>query len=414
MKIVQLYNEQRSEGGGELSVIENTAAVLRARGHHVVMAMRSSRGIESSFRKKARAALSGIYSLSAVSEISAVVERERPDVVHAHGIYPMWSPSIFPALRRHGVPTVLHVHCHYLTCPNWYHLRNSQVCDRCFGGREQWCVITNCRQNIAESAAYAVRSAVARKFRLLTDHVGVFVAVSGFVRDRLVTAGYPADRVRVVRNVVSMGARATGTQPDSSLCIGYCGRLSSEKGVATLIEAARMTGLPVCVAGDGPERKALEKAAPRNVQFLGWIRGKAVSDFYESCRFVVVPSISFEAFSLSAAEAMRHGRPVIASSIGALPEVVIEGMTGLLFAPGNAGELANAMNRLWHDAELCNRYGGAGRRMAEVEFEEDLYYERLMNAYSDASAFVRSAPGARAKAMLPTGAQGAAGRGEWI
>ncbi|MGA7524232.1 MAG: glycosyltransferase family 4 protein [Acidobacteriaceae bacterium] len=385
MKIVQLYNEQRSEFGGESTAIANTTAVLKARGHEVALAVRSSRDIGDSLICKAHAALSGVYSFSAESAIRDIVERERPDVIHAHGVYPLWSPSIFRACRRLRVPTVLHVHCHYLTCPNWYHLREGKVCTLCFGGKEHWCVLKNCRGSYMESAAYALRSAVARSFRLFSDNVGVFIAVSAYLRERLIAGGFPGGRIQVISNVVpadsGIGADANGARD----YIAYCGRLSEEKGVRVLLEAARCTGLPVKIAGDGPLRDALQAAAPSNVSFLGYLKRDALTHFYRNARFTVVPSLSFEGLPLAAAESMMHGRPVIGSRIGAIPEVVREGTTGLLFPPGDHEQLASSMADLWSDAVSCDRYGRAAQFYARQEYSEDLYYARLRTAYDDAA-----------------------------
>jgi glycosyltransferase involved in cell wall biosynthesis len=174
MKIVQLFNRARSGFGGEETVIINTTAIMKQRGHQVIDAIRSSSGIGDSMPRKIAAAINGVYSFSAVSEMERLVEAERPDVVHAHNIYPQWSPSVLRACRKLGVPTVLHVHCHYMTCPNWYHMRNGQICQLCCGGKEYKCLTTNCRDSYTKSAAYFLRSYVARKFRLFVDNVNLF------------------------------------------------------------------------------------------------------------------------------------------------------------------------------------------------------------------------------------------------
>ena len=387
MKIVQLFNEQRSIFGGETTAISNTVEVLRRHGHQVTLAVRSSREIGDNLFRKAHAALSGMYSFSAISEIGRIVEREQPDVIHAHGVYPMWSPSIFRACRSLKVPTVLHVHCHYLTCPNWYHLRGGKVCNLCLGGNEHWCVLKNCRNSYPESAAYALRSAVARKLGLFTKEVGSFIAVSHFLRQRLVDGGYPADRIRVIPNAVLNVPELQAPDPATRRYIGFCGRLSAEKGAQVLIEAARRTGLPVRIAGEGPMRAELQQAAPDSVTFLGYLRGDSLTEFYRGCRFVVVPSLSYEGLPLAAAEAMTHGLPAIGSRIGALPEVITENQTGLLFEPGNVNELASLMSRLWQHPELCQQFGNAASAAAKTHYSEDIYHERLLAAYRDAAAF---------------------------
>lgn len=385
MKILQLYNQQRSTFGGEATVIENTTRILEQRGHRVKIAVRSSRGIESSFVKKAKAAVNGLYSFSGASEVKKLIASEHPNVVHVHGIYPQWSPAIFVACRRLGVPTILHVHCHYLTCPNWYHLRDGKVCELCFGGREYWCVLTNCRGSYAESVAYTLRSFMARKLRLVTDNVTVFLAVSEFLKQRLVMSGIPAGQIEVLHNAVPDGEKlANNGTCERGAYIGYCGRLSAEKGVNTLLEAARRTSLPVRIAGDGPERRALERNAPPNVRFLGYLDRIGIERFYDGCRFLVVPSLSFEGFPMSVVEAMATGRPVIGSAIGAIPEIIDHGETGFLFDPGNVQELANRMSALWENPGQCHKLGEAARSRTRMRCSEDLYYSKLMRAYQRA------------------------------
>lgn len=397
MKVVQLYNRQRAAFGGEETVIANTTAVLQARGHSVTMAIRSSSGIEGNLLKKVAAGINGMYSFSAIAEIKRIIASERPDVIHVHGVYPQWSPSIFRTCRQMGVPTVLHVHCHYLTCPDWYHLRDGKICELCFGGHEQWCVLKNCRGSYAESGAYALRSFVSRKMGFFTEHVGVFLAVSQFLKDRLIRADFPEERIQVLHNVV-IDRNATKNDPGKpGTYIGYCGRLSHEKGVRTLLDAARLTGLPVRIAGDGPERAALERIAPPNVTFLGYLDREGVSRFYEGCRFLVIPSLSLETFCMSAAEAMMHGIPVIGTRIGAIPEIVQDRRTGLLFESGDERVLSEHLSALWAEPEKCLQFGRAARSAIESKCGEDLYYSRLIAAYERAGAFVR----ADAKAASP-------------
>ncbi len=397
MKVVQLYNRQRAAFGGEETVIANTTAVLEARGHAVSIAMRCSRGIEGSFLKKASAGLNGIYSFSAIGEVKKIIATEHPDVIHVHGVYPQWSPSIFRTCKQMGVPTVLHVHCHYLTCPDWYHLREGKVCELCFGGHEQNGILKNCRGSYAESTAYALRSFVSRKMGFFTDHVGVFLPVSRFLKDRLIRAGFPDERTEVLHNVVLERNAAKDDASELGTYIGYCGRLSPEKGVGSLLQAARLSGLPVRIAGDGPERAALERMAPPNVTFLGYLNRDGVNQFYQGMPVYSGPQLSFESFSMSAAEAMMQGKPIIGARIGAIPEIIDNGKTGLLFEPGNAQELAEQMSNLWASPEQCLKYGNEARSTIRMKCSEDLYYSRLMAAYQHAGAFA----GRSARAVSP-------------
>ena len=203
MKIAQVYNEQRSGFGGEQTVVNTIDRVMSAHGHTTCRMTRSSRGADATLLRKARIAFAGVYNPFAYADMRRFLERDQPDVVHVHSVFPNLSPSVLVACQAVGVATLFHVHCHILTCPNWYHLRNGRVCESCFGGREHWCVLTNCRDSYAESAAYALRSYVGRRFGLFKKNVSLFLAVSHFLKGRLIAAGYDADRIDILPNPVS-------------------------------------------------------------------------------------------------------------------------------------------------------------------------------------------------------------------
>ncbi len=390
MRILQIYNTRRV-WGGEDRMVETTIRVLEDYGDTVIPWIRSNeqemgRGIAG----KVKAFAGGIYSPSAAHDMDAVLDRAEPDIVHAHNIYPLFSPSVLRACRRRGVPVVVHLHSYFLTCPTTFHLHDGKVCDRCLGGREYSCVLHNCRGNVLESIGYAARSAVARKLRLFQDNVTRFIALSQFAKRWLVEQGYRDEQIAVVRNTVPIPEQLAS--PEGGEYVAFVGRLSVEKGIGTLFAAARRTGLPVSVAADVNEAGNMLRGAPSNVTFVDHLHGDALDRFYRAARFVVVPSICRETFGLAAAEAMAHGIPVIASRLGALPELVDDGRTGLLFEPGNDEELATHMQRLWDDADLRRRMGEAARAKAIDEYGADIYYSRLTALYRDAIAEVQRVP----------------------
>ena len=204
MKVYQIYNEQRSRLGGEPAVVETTMRLLAQNGHDTRLVMKSSRDLEKSILKRARAFWSGIYSVRAYREMSRMLKDDRPDVVHVHSVYPMFSPSILLACQRAAVPVVMTVHTHNLTCPTWFHLYKGRLCEDCVGGHEYRCIVKNCRNNILESFAYALRSSFARIFRWLHDNVNVLIVLTPFGKGRLLQAGFHEDQIAVVPNPTSV------------------------------------------------------------------------------------------------------------------------------------------------------------------------------------------------------------------
>jgi len=292
----------------------------------------------------------------------------------------MFSPSVLVACRRAGVPVVMTVHSHNLTCPTWYHLREGRICEICIGGHEYRCILKNCRDSVLESSAYALRSAVARRFRLFHDNVSTLIVLTPFAKGRMLRAGFRDDQIAVVPNpmpVTRIPAELTAGQ-----YVAFAGRISQEKGVSTLQAAAElMPNVPFRVAGDGPALQGLMATAPPNVQFLKRLGPDELRAFYENSRVVVVPSVWFEQFPMVILEAMALGLPVVASRIGGLPEIVEEGVTGRLFEPGNAEDLAEKVRSLWREPDLCRQMGKAGQEKVRREYSQDAYYRNLVAVY---------------------------------
>jgi glycosyltransferase involved in cell wall biosynthesis len=354
--------------------------ILAQNGHEPQLLMKSSRTLENSIVKRMNAFWGGVYNIRSYYEIRRLLKNDRPDLVHIHGVYPMFSPSVLVACHRAGVPVVMTVHNHNLTCPTWYHLYKGRVCEDCVGGHEYQCVLKNCRNNILESTAYALRSGVARRFRLFHDNVSLFIALTPFAKAKLMLAGFRENQIVIVPNPASVNESAANSSEGKY--VAFAGRLSPEKGLDTLLAAAaQMPDVPFKVAGDGPILSELKARAPRNVEFLGKIGSDELPKFYGKARLLVVPSVWFEQFPMVVLEAMARGLPVIASRIGGLPGIIEDGVTGSLFEPGNSVALMHEVRRLWEDPLLCSRMGSAGRQKALQEYTEEAYFQNLMAVY---------------------------------
>ena len=243
-------------------------------------------------------------------------------------------------------------------------------------------MLKNCRNNILESAAYALRSSVARRFRLFHDNVNVLIVMTAFAKRKLLQAGFREDQIAVVPNPASV--RDAATNPSAGQYVAFAGRMSPEKGVDILLSAAeRMPNVPFKVAGDGPLLSEMMARAPANVEFLGRLGPDELREFYGKSQLVVVPSVWFEQFPIVVLEAgARIARDCVQDR--GLPEIVEEGITGSLFEPGNPEDLVQQVRGLWEDPELCNRMGRAGRQKVIREYTEDAYYHNLMAVYQTA------------------------------
>jgi glycosyltransferase involved in cell wall biosynthesis len=380
MKIIQVNNFHRIRGGSDL-VAELTTNILASRGHEVILLRRDSRELIGACGK-VKAFASGIFSPSGWFAMQELLRDFQPDIVHVHELYPLFSPWILLACRRAGVPVVMTCHDFRLICPTAFLFHHNQICERGIERNELWCIRGQCRENFFEDVAYALRHWVARRFKLFSNNVTMFVALSEFARQKFITHGVPPDKCALIPNPISLQNK-TEHSP-KGLYFAFAGKISLEKGVDTLMEAARLTKLPVCLAGDYTIGPDIVRNIPDNVKLLGLLDRIQLEKFYNDAFCLVMPSKCYEMFGLVLLEGMVAGIPVIASNLGGIPEIVEDGTTGLLFKPGDAEDLAQKMQFLWENPERARALGQAGREKALGHYHDGIYYKRLLAVYEQA------------------------------
>ena len=382
MRVLHVYNSHR-KGGGSDNTWAATIRMSRAAGIEVDELSRSSGDIAATLGGRIGAAISGIYSMDGAAEMRRAIARFRPDVVHTHELYPLWSPSVIRTASRMGVPVVHSCYDFRLTCPVATHFRAGAICQRCTGGREYAAILSNCRANLAESIAYAARNAVARSLGLYARYVSEYIVFSPFQQAWLQRdVGVPADRVTIQPCLIDVPAQPA--DPAQGAYVAYAGRFVPEKGVGLLIAAARLAGLPLRLAGDAPSHPAIRPGD--HVQCVVTRSRAELDAFYRGARMLVVPSLWYETFCIVGAEAMSHGIPVVAARLGALCDLIGHERTGLLFTPGDVDDMATQMRRLWHNPTLARQLGLAARAHVAESYNAEVHLARLSAAYARAAS----------------------------
>jgi glycosyltransferase involved in cell wall biosynthesis len=270
-----------------------------------------------------------------------------------------------------------------LFCPNGLHLSHGEVCERCLGGREYWCILRNCENSLLKSTGYAARNAAARLTGRITDTVDRFIVLTSFQKRRFSAGGIPSDKMAVLPNIAPELPAPDSDDPGDQ--VGYVGRISPEKGIEDVLSAAaRLPDIPFAVAGDHSAMPHLPPGSPKNVRWTGFLSGKALDDFYRRSRVLVFPGKWFEGFPNVIARAMAAGKPVIASDLGATPEIVEHNRCGLLFKPGDTAEMATRIRQLYGAPDTCRAMGAAGRLKAETQYSRRVVYNQLMGILTDA------------------------------
>jgi len=377
---VLIVHNSYQQRGGEDGVVEAEIALLRARGHEVSVYTRSNDDIAT--MSKASAAVQTLWSQKTSREFASLVQSFRPDVIHVHNTFPLISPSLYWAASKARVPIVQTLHNFRLLCPQAMFLREGKVCEDCLGKLPWRGAVRGCyRGSKVQSTLLAGMVTVHRAIGTWQNKVTRYIALNDFCRNKFIEGGLPADRIVVKPNFVDFEAPATHARSGFL----FVGRLSAEKGVDVLVNAARAMGsAQVRVAGTGPEAGLL--AGVPGVQALGALGGDAVRGEMSQAMALVLPSICYENFPRTLVEAFGSCTPVIASRHGAMAELVQDGITGLLFEPGNAQDLADKLRWAQAHPENMAAMGRNARALYEAEFTADRNYAQLIAIYNDAIA----------------------------
>ncbi|MFZ5576454.1 MAG: glycosyltransferase family 4 protein [Pseudomonadota bacterium] len=378
-RVLVVHNAYQHRGG-EDTVVEAEIALLRIHGHEVETYFRSNDDVRG--MSAPALARQTVWSSRTVSELEALLQRFRPSVIHVHNTFPLVSPSLYWAAARAGIPVVQTLHNFRLLCLNALFLREGKVCEDCMGRLPWRGVARACyRGSRAASAALASMLTLHRVLGTYQSKVARYIALNEFCRAKFIEGGLPAGRVVVKPNFVDFPAPEPG--PRAGLL--FVGRLSAEKGIATLAAAmATLTGASLRVAGDGPEATLLDGVP--GVLRLGSLPGDAVRAEMARATALVVPSIWYENFPRTIVEAFACGLPVIASRLGALADIVTDGETGLLFEPGDPRDLAAKLAWAQANPERMAEMGRRARAQYEAEFSVEVNYRRLIAIYAEAVA----------------------------
>jgi len=326
-----------------------------------------------------------IYSKEARDKMARLLDNVPVDVAHIHNVHHHISPSILPLLHERGIPVALTAHDLKLLCPAYTMLSNGEVCERCGNGAVWNTATRKCIKNsTALSSLIALESAIHRILGIYRKNVSKVVTPSRFYQQKFEQYGWPAEQVAYIPNYVRVDEFTT--QFEAGDYFVFIGRLSYEKGIATLVEAAESSGVKLVIVGDGPLRESLSakaEAASADIEFAGFQSGDNLFRLVRESRALVIPSEWYENAPISVLEAYACGKPVIGARIGGIPELISENETGWLFESGSVDALSGVLRRV---AELpgatVTAAGKAARERVERFHTPQHYLDSMLELYS--------------------------------
>jgi glycosyltransferase involved in cell wall biosynthesis len=317
----------------------------------------------------------------AIKKLAKIIDTEKPDLIHVHG----WVLYSVASLRKStGIPVVATLHDYGYFCPNKLLLRDNQkLCKS-----SSWITCLKCSSIYYGPVKGPMASiGVTRYGRLLKSNVDHFIAVSSYVQQRYIAAGFPEDKITIVPHFYRIeGKRSGSTIPEFLLpdhFILYVGTLSNAKGVNLLIEAYQKLQTSVKLILIGAREPGFTYQMNENIVVLENQPHDIVMHAWAKCLFGVIPSICAETFGMVALEAMACSKSIIASAIGGLKDIVIHEETGLLVKPGDQDALAAAMQKLLNNPMLSKTMGNNGHDRLTKEYLSVKIVDKLESIYGD-------------------------------
>lgn len=410
MRILLVNKFYYRRGGAETYLLE-IEKKLQAEGHEVVIfSMHHPKNLPSKWNhffvsrvsfneggvwQKVRAVCRMMYSFEARQKFKAIIQEFKPDVIHLHNIYHQISPSILPIAQEAAIPVIMHLHDYKLICPNYSLYDGKNICEDCTLPHYWHCFFKKCFENSYIKSFLVSFETFFHQgiLNIYKKNINLYIAPSQFMKEICVRHGIPESKIRVLYNFV-LGETTISESKEGSYFL-YFGRLSPEKGIDVLLGAViDDPNFKVVIAGVGPDQTRLKKITHQlnlgnQVKFVGYQTGQVLEEFIQNAEAIVMPSVWLENMPFSLLEAMNQGKIVVASRIGGLEEIIVDGKNGFLFTPGNSQELAKILRSL-HELSPDARKQLKSEAQARVKtLSLAHHYQELLALYSDSA--IRSA-----------------------
>ena len=325
-----------------------------------------------------------LYSRDAVKSIRRLLNDTKIDLAHFHIYYGKLTASILGVLKDAGIPLIQTLHDFKLTCPVHSHTSNDKICEACAGKHFWRALPKRCnRGSFARTALNVTESYVSRMLGS-HDKFDHFISVCHFNRKKMIQYGIPEDKISTVHNFVDVSDITPNF--DAGNYLFYFGRLYPGKGIFTLIEAALpLKHVPLYIAGDGESMPEIQRILEQNecdhIHLLGFKQGNELRELIQNSICSILPSELYENCPMSILESYAYGKPAIGADIGGVPELIEDGVDGLLFPAGERDALQERLLWMFEHKSEAVEMGRAGRRKVETQFNADIHYEKIMNVY---------------------------------
>lgn len=405
MRILQINNCHYRRGGADV-VYLNTGELLTKYGHEVsYFSQKDNKNIEckskdffiepidflnKSFINKIIISPRFFYSSASANKLEILLTKHKPEIAHIHTYKGTLTPSILKTLKRHSIPVVISLHDYGFLCPhNSFIDGKERICTKCYDTNNALhCVINRCnRNNLILSTVSAFEYLFHKYLFPFKNNFSHLIGVSKFIYNLHFAKSEFKVKISQLYNFFPNLNNIIPSKSRGKYFLFY-GRLSNEKGIQTLLNAWLDIdkSVKLKIVGDGVLRDSiatfLQVHKLENIEYLGFKQKEGIFKIIQNSSFVIVPSEWYENNPLTIIEAYAHGKPVIGSNIGGIPEIINDGDTGFLFKMGDFDQLKIIIEKASKiPDEEYHRLSRNARTFADENFSEELHYCGLINIY---------------------------------
>lgn len=384
MKILQVHNFYQRPGG-EDQVCAAEYELLTRHGHEVIPYHKHNEDIAR--MSSISVGLRTVWNRDTYREIRNLIRREGPEIVHAHNTFPLVSPAMYYAAAAERVPVIQTLHNYRLLCPAATLFRDGRVCEECMRSTVPYqSVLHGCYRNSrAATAAVASMLVGHRIARTWNTRVNTYIALTEFSKSKFIEGGLPEERIVVKPNCLTSDP---GEGQGTGGYAFFAGRLTDEKGVRVILNAWERLGsvIPLKIAGAGPLAEWVKErtAVLRCVEWLGHCERDQLMTLYQHAAFTIFPSQYYEGLPMTLIESFACGTPVIASGLGSMNEIVVDGINGFRFTPGDESDLIERVKAVLARPDQLRAMRRSSRAFYEQNYTPERNYDALMRIYERA------------------------------
>ena len=365
MKILQIHNKYRYFGG-EDSVVNEEAILLRSHNHEVDQLIRDNSEELISFQDKFNAFKNISYSYKSVDILNKeLLKFGSPDIVHVHNIFPLWTYSVFDFFKKRNVPIIMTLHNYRLI---WEKLGLFNKDRKKYGYFKD--------SNIGSF----IISKFINKRKDLLKNVSKFITHTEFTKQEFSVHGIPENKLVIKPNFLNLTEKKTQSISEKNNAI-FASRISKEKGILSLIKAFEKININLDVLGDGPLFNEIKKNNINNIKLHGNLSRDEVNKYINKSKFLVFPSEWYESFPMTILEAFREGTLVLASNIGSIKSIIKDRFNGILFEPGNKSDLIDKVKWILNNQKECDQIALNANNEFNKKYSSEVNYKQLKDVY---------------------------------